>query len=51
MMFTIGIDNKTGTRITAEFGKTVFGNWVTTNPGGESEIYFIYKLYPKNGHL
>jgi len=40
----IWIDDKTGTRITLEFGKTVFGNWVTTNPGGESEIYFIYKL-------
>ncbi|MCF6276850.1 MAG: DUF4012 domain-containing protein [Candidatus Magasanikbacteria bacterium] len=40
----VGIHSKTGTRITKEFGKTVFGNWVSTDPGGESEIYFIYKL-------
>lgn len=34
----------TGTRITKEFGKTVFGNWVITEPGATSKIYFKYKL-------
>ncbi len=39
-----GYDNKTGTRITNEFSKTVFGNWVITPPGQKSEVYFIYRL-------
>jgi predicted DNA-binding transcriptional regulator len=34
----------TGTRITREFGKTVFGNWVITFPGETSKIFFKYKL-------
>ena len=38
------IDLKTGTRITREFGKTAFGNWVITPPGQTSTIYFRYKL-------
>jgi len=40
----VSIDSKTGTRITNEFGKTAFGNWVITPPGEKSEIYFKYKL-------
>ncbi len=35
---------ETGTRVTEEFGKTVFGNWVVTNPGETSDIYFTYRL-------
>ncbi|MFA7245262.1 MAG: DUF4012 domain-containing protein [Candidatus Magasanikbacteria bacterium] len=38
------IDSKTGTRITKEFGKTVFANWVMTEVGFESKVYFIYKI-------
>jgi len=39
-----GIQTKTGTRITSEFNKTVFGNWVITPPGEKSIVYFTYKL-------
>lgn len=38
------IDVKTGTRVTKEFGKTVFGNWVITMPGEVSRVYIQYKL-------
>lgn len=38
------IHEKTGTRITREFGKTAFGNWVLTNPGEISEVFFTYRL-------
>lgn len=38
------IDSKTGTHISNEFGKTVFGNWSMTEPGATSKIYFIYRL-------
>jgi len=34
----------TGTRITQEFGKTAFGNWVITPPGETSVAYVTYKL-------
>lgn len=37
-------DPETGTRITNEFGKTAFGNWVITEPGQTSEVYFTYRL-------
>ncbi|MFA6424205.1 MAG: DUF4012 domain-containing protein [Candidatus Magasanikbacteria bacterium] len=40
----IKIDERTGTRITEEFGKTAFGNWVITEPGQTTEIEFTYKL-------
>jgi len=40
----IKIDPRTGTRITKEFNKTAFGNWVITSPGEESTIVFSYKL-------
>lgn len=39
-----GIHLETGTRITREFGKTAFGNWVITEPGKTSTVYFRYKL-------
>ncbi len=40
----IKIDERTGTRITEEFNKTAFGNWVITEPGQTSQIEFTYKL-------
>lgn len=38
------IDERTGTRITQEFGKTAFGNWIITTPGQTSQIQFTYRL-------
>ena len=40
----IKIDDRTGTRVTEEFDKTSFGNWVITEPGQTSKIEFTYKL-------
>lgn len=40
----VGIDEKTGTRITNEFGKTTFGNWIIVQPGEIQQIQFTYKL-------
>ena len=40
----VGVDIKSGTQITKEFGKTVFGNWVVTPAGESSKIYFTYRL-------
>jgi hypothetical protein len=40
----IKIDEKTGTRITDEFGKTSFGNWTITEPGATTQIVFTYRL-------
>lgn len=37
-------DKDSGTRITNEFGKTSFGNWIITEPGQTTEVQFIYKL-------
>ncbi len=39
-----GIDSKSGTRITSEFGKTAFANWIITEPGQTNQIQFVYKL-------
>ncbi len=39
-----GVHVQSGTRITQEFDRTVFGNWITTNPGEETEVWFTYKL-------
>lgn len=39
-----GIDSKSGTRITTEFGKTAFANWIITEPGQTNQVQFIYKL-------
>ena len=39
-----GIDGKSGTRITSEFNKTAFANWIITEPGQTTQVQFIYKL-------
>ena len=38
------IDEKTSTRITDEFGKTVFGNWLSVNPGEAARAVIQYEL-------
>ncbi|MEK7188901.1 MAG: DUF4012 domain-containing protein, partial [Patescibacteria group bacterium] len=38
------IDEATGTRITNEFGKTVFGNWLQVSPGNVLVAKVAYKL-------
>lgn len=40
----VKIDNQSGTRVTREFGKTAFGNWLITEPGQTSQIQFVYRL-------
>lgn len=40
----LGVDQISGTRITSEFGKTAFGNWVITKPGSISQAQFTYRL-------
>ncbi|PIR03447.1 MAG: hypothetical protein COV60_00200 [Candidatus Magasanikbacteria bacterium CG11_big_fil_rev_8_21_14_0_20_43_7] len=40
----VGIHKDTGTRITNEFGKTAFGNWMIVPPGETKEIWFTYQL-------
>jgi len=40
----VAIHTKTGTRITQEFGKTAYGNWMMTAPGETSSVYFVYRL-------
>ncbi len=40
----VGTDEKSGTRITREFGHMVFGNWMITQPGGSAEAMLTYKL-------
>ena len=40
----ISIDPNSGTRITNEFSKTAFGNWIITEPGQTSQVEFIYRL-------
>ncbi len=42
-------DTESGTKITNEFGKTVFGNWALTNPGSTSTVQFTYRLPFKLG--
>ncbi len=41
---TIGTDPATGTRMTEEFGHTVFGNWMITKPGGTTEAVITYRI-------
>ncbi len=38
------IDEETNTRISQEFNKTVFGNWIETTPEKSTTIAFKYKL-------
>ncbi|MFH1947224.1 MAG: DUF4012 domain-containing protein [Candidatus Magasanikbacteria bacterium] len=40
----VGLHAKTGTRITNQFGKTAYGNWMMTAPGKTSNVYFKYRL-------
>jgi hypothetical protein len=40
----IGFEPQSGTRITEEFGKTAFGNWLIVEPGTTGQIQFVYKL-------
>lgn len=40
----IKYDETSGTKITSEFDKTVFGNWIITEPGQTSQIQFVYRL-------
>lgn len=37
-------DEQTGMRISAEFGKTLFANWVETKPGQSTSVTISYKL-------
>jgi hypothetical protein len=46
----IGLDSISGTRITEEFGHTVFGNWMITQPGGTTESLITYSLPFKMAH-
>jgi hypothetical protein len=38
------IDEASGTRVTHEFGKTCFANWVQVEPGESKTVSFRYKL-------
>ena len=38
------LHEQSGTRITEEFGKTVFGNWVKVEPGETVEVSLTYRL-------
>lgn len=40
----IKYDETTGTRITNEFGKTAFGNWIILEPGESRQVQFTYRL-------
>lgn len=40
----IGYHIQSGTRMTKEFGKTVFGNWMITKPGQRSQVSITYRL-------
>ena len=38
------IDERSNTRITKEFGKAVFGNWISVDPGEVKQVQIQYKL-------
>lgn len=40
----VSTDQNSGTQIMESFGKTVFGNWVITEPGATSQVVFTYRL-------
>ncbi|HCM53873.1 MAG TPA: hypothetical protein DIS59_02905 [Candidatus Magasanikbacteria bacterium] len=42
--YEVGIHSKTGTRITNEFGKTAFGNWMIVPAGESREVWVTYRL-------
>jgi hypothetical protein len=37
-------DAKTGMEVYKSFDKTVFGNWIVTNPGETSEVFITYRI-------
>ena len=39
-----GYHSDTGTRVSRQFGKTVFGNWVIVKPGETTEVFLTYRL-------
>ncbi len=39
-------DRASGTRVSEESGKTVFGNWIQTDPGQTSVVTVVYQLPP-----
>jgi hypothetical protein len=43
-LLTTTIDPKSGTRVSEEHGKAVFGNWVQTMPGSTSTVTLRYRL-------
>jgi hypothetical protein len=40
----VTIDDQTGTRVTEEFDKYAFGNWIVTEPGKISQVQITYQL-------
>ncbi len=44
-------DPKTGTRVTKEFGKYAFANWIVTEPGTTSTVEISYRLPFRLGTL
>ncbi|MCW1888149.1 MAG: DUF4012 domain-containing protein [Candidatus Moranbacteria bacterium] len=38
------IDEESGTRVSEESGKTVFGNWVYVSPGEKVTVEYVYEL-------
>jgi len=40
----VATDQPSGTRITEEFGKTVFANWLSVSPGETKTVTLIYRL-------
>jgi len=38
------VDERSGTRMTSESGKTVFGNWISVEPGEAKKVQIRYKL-------
>lgn len=45
----VWVEPGTGTYINNEFNKTVFGNWIQTDPGEETTVILKYKLPFKSG--
>lgn len=41
---SVHIDPASGTRISEDSGKTVFGNWVYVSPGEEVQVTYTYRL-------
>ncbi|MBU0531821.1 DUF4012 domain-containing protein [Patescibacteria group bacterium] len=50
-MLNTFVDPDSGTTVSEEFGKTVFGNWIQTKPGETEVATFTYELPWKIGTL